>query len=264
MTAPIHPTVLITGASSGIGFELAQLFAKDKYKMIIVSRDREHLNNIAVKLSAEGAQDVIVIAKDLSAPGSAAELYREVKQQGHKVNVLVNDAGVGEYGLFNETDLDKELDIIQLNVTSLVHLTKLFLRDMVADGSGRIMELASVASFQPIPKMAVYAATKAFVLSFSDAIGQELEGTGVTVTALIPHATDTDFFRKANMLHTETAQNNPQDPAIVARVGYKALMNGERHANAPKSGEENQKHHEAPAGHTAAERKEQQHGRRHN
>ncbi len=229
-----NQTVLITGATSGIGLELARLFACDNYNMVIVSRDEERLQEVAIEFQEMGAGRVTVIAKDLSMPNSAIEVYEETRNRNIHVDVLVNNAGMGEYGLFLETNLEKELSIIHLNIVSLVHLTKLYLKDMIAhDGEGRILQLASIASYQPSPMLAVYAATKAFILSFSDAIAEELRDTDVTVTSLIPGATDTDFFYKAGMQHTKAAHDDPEDPRIVAEIGYEALIKGERHAYAP-------------------------------
>jgi uncharacterized protein len=226
-------TALITGASSGIGMELARLFAKDNYELVIVSRDEVQLNKLAGILKDEGASKVTVIAKDLSKPDAARELYDQVKNKGVTIDVLVNDAGVGEYGLFTETGIEKEIGLINLNVISLVYLTKVYIKDMLARNGGKILQLASVASYQPTPKLAVYAATKSFVLSFSDALREELKDTGVTVTTLIPKQTDTDFFNKAGMQNTKAANDDPDDPALVAKIGYDALIKGEAHATAP-------------------------------
>lgn len=229
-----NQTVLITGATSGIGLELARLFAADKYNMVLVSRDEQNLNLVASELQIMGAGNVTVIPKDLSLPNAADDIFEITRQQGIHVNILVNDAGVGEYGYFTDTNLAKELRIIQLNISAMVHLTKLYLREMIShDGEGRIMQLASVASYQPSPMLAVYAATKAFVLSFSDAVAYELKDTNITITSLIPNATDTDFFRKAGMEHTKAAQDNPDNPTLVAQIGYEALLKGEPHAYAP-------------------------------
>lgn len=228
-----HKTVLITGASSGIGLELARIFAAEKYNMVIVSRDEEHLNRLAVEFKGLGSESVTVIAKDLSVTGSAEALYLLTKQMGIQVDVLVNDAGAGEHGKFLETDIHKELKIIHLNVCSLVELTKYFLKDMVARREGKVLQLASVAAYQPTPLLAVYAATKAFVLSFTDAIINELEGTGVTMTALIPTATKTKFFVNAGAENTKAANDDPQDPKDVAKAGYDALMAGKNHAYPP-------------------------------
>lgn len=231
-TTPQNETVLITGASHGIGLELARLFAADGYRMVIVSRDEEQLNRVAVEFKGLGAQDVIIIPKDLSEREGAEELYRETQSQGIHVDILVNDAGVGQHGKFIDNDLGKYLDIIQLNVASLVSLTHLYLQQMRIKNKGRILQLASVASYQPTPLLAVYAASKAFVLSFADALRNELADTGITVTALIPSATDTDFFENAHMEHTKAAQD-PEDPKVVAQIGYDCLLKGEPHAYAP-------------------------------
>ncbi|WP_255157702.1 SDR family oxidoreductase [Siphonobacter sp. BAB-5385] len=192
-------TALITGASSGIGYELAKVFAQNGYNLVLVARNTDRLNEIANELRDQhGLETVIVIGKDLTQPNAPQEVYDEVKGFGVDINILVNDAGMGEYGLFaTETDLDKELSIIKLNVVALVHLSKLFLRDMVRVNEGKILNLASVVSLMPNPYMAVYGATKAFVLSFTEALRNELKDTSITVTALLPGATNTDFFNKA-------------------------------------------------------------------
>jgi short-subunit dehydrogenase len=225
-------TALITGATSGIGLELTKLFAANGYNLVLVARNVAKLNETAVRLINPHVTEVMVIPCDLSHAGAAQQVYDEVKQKGITVNVLVNDAGAGEHGPFNETSLDEELAIIQLNVASLVHMTKLFLREMLQRNEGRILQLASIASYQPTPFLAVYAATKAFVLSFTDAVTEEIRESNVTMTALIPGATDTDFFYRAHAENTRAAQHT-EDPAVVAKVGYEALMRGDRHAVAP-------------------------------
>jgi len=222
-------TALITGASSGIGYELAKCFAKDGYDLVLVSRNTDRLNQIAGEFRQQyGLGKVTVIGADLSKPEAPQQVYDEVMSQGIRVNVLVNDAGVGEHGMFaNETDLQRELAMIQLNVTSLVHLTKLFVKDMVANNEGKILMLASIASVMPHPLMAVYAATKSFIYSFSEALRNELKDTNVTVTALMPGATNTDFFNKAGAEGTRAHQQaQSTDAATVARDGYEALMSG--------------------------------------
>lgn len=224
--------VLITGATSGIGLELAKLFAVDHYNMVIVSRNEEKLNEVASHLKELGAEEVTVISQDLSVPDAASKVFEETQRRRIPIDILVNDAGVGAYGHFTDISFELERQIINLNIVSLVHLTKLYLKEMKERGKGRILQLASIASYQPTPLLSVYAATKAFVLSFSDALGTELKDTGITVTSLIPGATDTDFFRKAGMEHTIVAQD-PQSPEEVAKVGYEALMKGEAHAYAP-------------------------------
>ena len=220
---------LITGATSGIGYELAKLFAADGYQLIIVSRTLEELNRVANELSGLYGVEVTPIVKDLFNPDATFELYEEVKQKGITVNVLVNDAGQGQYGLFVDADLQRQLDIIQLNISSLTSLTYLFLKDMVERKEGRILQLASIASELPGPWQAVYHATKAYVLSFTEAIRSEVKDTGVTITALQPGATNTDFFNKAWMQDSKAVQDKSKlsDPAQVAKDGYEALMKGD-------------------------------------
>ncbi|WP_423145967.1 SDR family NAD(P)-dependent oxidoreductase [Rubrolithibacter danxiaensis] len=227
-------TALITGATSGIGYELTKLFAQDKFNLILVARNEQRLNEIAAELKSTYQINVTVIPKDLANDSGALEVYEETKRQGLTVNILVNDAGVGERGKFTETDFQKELEIIHLNIISLTHLTKLFLKEMVSRNEGRILQLASVASYQPTPLLAVYAATKAYVLSLTDALIHELKDTGVTMTALIPAPTDTDFFNKAHAENT-VAAHKADDPAMVAKEGYEALLKGEHHATASAS-----------------------------
>lgn len=220
-------TALITGATSGIGEQLARCFAADGHNVVLVARSTDKLESLARELSQRHGIDATPIAKDLFEPDAARALYDEVKARGITINYLVNDAGQGAYGKFWETDLDKELGTIQLNVASLVTLTKLFLRDMVARNEGRILQLASVVSKEPAPYAAVYSGTKAFVYNFTQAVIGELEGTNVTMTALRPGATDTDFFRKAGAEDMTVVQEGKlADPAQVAKDGYAAMMRG--------------------------------------
>jgi short-subunit dehydrogenase len=220
--------VLITGATSGIGLELAKLFAKDGYHIIAVARSMEELDATATKLNTEFGTTVHKLEYDLFEPENAFKIYDEIKAKGHKVDVLVNNAGHGHYGEFIDTDLRMELKIIQLNISSLVVLTKLFLKDMVKRGEGKILNLSSIASKSPGPWQSVYHGTKAFVQSFSEAIRYEVKDKGVTVTALLPGATDTDFFHKARMEQSKIVQDESKlaDPAEVAKDGYEALMEG--------------------------------------
>jgi len=217
---------LVTGATSGIGYELARLFAGDGYNLIIVARTRLDLEKAATEFSQYGV-DVITITKDLFQPQAAFELYNEVKSKGLIVDVLVNDAGQGQYGLFVESDINRLLDIIQLNISSLTVLTHLFLKDMVARNEGKILQLASIASELPGPWQAVYHATKAYVLSFTEALINELKDSAVSMTALQPGATDTDFFNKAEMQDSKITDSKLSDPAKVAKDGYEALMKGD-------------------------------------
>ncbi|MEO6149591.1 MAG: SDR family oxidoreductase [Mucilaginibacter sp.] len=218
---------LITGATAGIGFELAKLFAADQYNLVIVARDQQQLANAAAQLRQQGVE-VITFAKDLFNRQDAFDLYDEVKGMGLQIDVLVNNAGQGVYGEFKDTDIDRELRIIDLNIASLVILTKQFLKDMVARNEGKILQLASIASKVPGPWQSVYHGTKAFVLSFTEAIRSELKDTNITVTALMPGATNTDFFNKADMLSSKAVQDKEalSNPADVAKDGYDALMAG--------------------------------------
>jgi short-subunit dehydrogenase len=218
-------TALITGGTSGIGKELTKLFAQDQYNLIIVARDQQELDNTANELSQFGVQ-VKTIAKDLSKMDEAKALCNEIDSP---IDVLVNDAGQGLYGLFQDNELERELDIVHLNICATVILTKHFLKEMVGRGEGRILNLGSVAGKLPGPWQAVYHATKAFVLSFTTAVREEVKDSGVTLTALMPGVTDTDFFNKAGMQSSKAVQDKEamSDPADVAKAGYEALMAGE-------------------------------------
>jgi uncharacterized protein len=223
-----NQNVLITGATMGIGKELAKLFANDGYNLVIVARHEEDLLHTAQELKKNSKIKVLSIPKDLFQPNAAFEIYEELKHRGIHINILVNNAGHGHYGEFIHTHLETELSIIQLNITSLVILTKLFLQDMVYKGNGKILNTSSIASKFPGPWQAVYHATKAFVQSFTEAIRAEVKDSGVTVTALLPGVTDTDFFNKANMENSKAVQDESKkaDPADVAKDGYEALMEG--------------------------------------
>ncbi|WP_128546966.1 SDR family NAD(P)-dependent oxidoreductase [Larkinella soli] len=227
MTSQNGKTALITGASGGIGLELARLFAQDGYDLILVARSDDKLQQLAQELrESHGNLNVTVIPKDLSQENSGRELYQEVQQRSVFVNVLVNDAGVGHYGAFaTETDWEKESAMIRLNMVSLTELTKLFLFDMVARKEGRILNLASMTSLVPSPLMAVYSGTKAYVYQFTQALANELKDSPVTITALLPNATATDFFNKAGAQNARVTEQL-DDPVQVARAGYEALMKG--------------------------------------
>ncbi|HEX2533320.1 MAG TPA: SDR family oxidoreductase, partial [Chitinophagaceae bacterium] len=218
---------LITGATEGIGYELAKLFAQDGYNLIIVARTEESLRQRAEEFTRQYGVQVVPIAKDLFQPEAPFELYEEVKGKNLLVDVLVNDAGQGQYGLFVEADIRRLLDIIQLNVSALTVLTHLFLKDMVARNEGKILQLASIASELPGPWQTVYHGTKAFVLHFTEGLIRELKDSAVTVTALQPGATDTDFFNKADMQESKILDTKLSDPVKVAKDGYEALMKGD-------------------------------------
>ena len=222
-------TALVTGASSGIGLELATLLARDRHNLILVARSRDRLEAIARGLTEEYGVSVTILARDLARPESPPAIAREVEERGLRVEILVNNAGFGVYGQFAETPIAKELDMIQVNVTALTHLTKLFLPAMRANRRGRILNVASTAAFQPGPLMAVYYATKAYVLSFTEALANELAGSGVTVTALCPGPTITDFQKEAGLegtrlFHSRLVMNAPE----VARAGYEGMLRGKR------------------------------------
>lgn len=219
---------VITGATSGIGYEFAKLFASDGYNLVIVSRTKEDLNKVASELAQQHGVDVIPLAKDLFEHQAPFEIYDEIKSKGITVDVLVNDAGQGEWGFFSETDIEREVKIIHLNIISLVVLTKLFLKDMLARNEGKILQVSSIVGQLPAPLMAVYGGTKAFVLKFSEALINELKDSAVTLTVLQPGATETDFFHKAGAEETyEWQESKLSNPADVAKDGYEALMSGE-------------------------------------
>jgi len=219
-------TALITGASGGIGYELALLLARDRYDCILVARSRETLSALANRLKADFGVTSLVLAKDLSKPSAVDEIYEEVTAAAMKVDVLVNNAGFPVFGLFSETELETEVEMLQVNVVALTQLTKLFLKGMIERRYGRILNLASTAAFEPGPLMAVYYASKAYVLSFSEALANELRGTGVTVTALCPGPTRTGFQKRGVMEDSRLVQGRIADAESVALAGYKGLIAG--------------------------------------
>jgi short-subunit dehydrogenase len=220
-----HKTALVTGGTSGIGKELARLFAQNGYGLILIARDQNELDETANEFRALGV-GVTAIAKDLSKMDEAKAVCKEIQVPIH---ALVNDAGQGVYGLFQDNDIERELDIVHLNICATVILTKHFLKQMLERGEGHILNLGSVAGKLPGPWQAVYHATKAFVLSFTTAVREEVKDSGVTLTALMPGVTDTDFFNKAGMNDSKAVQDKEAmaDPADVAKAGYDALMAGE-------------------------------------
>lgn len=214
-------TALITGASSGIGLELAKLFAKDGCKLFLVARESQRLREAAESVGGT------VIARDLADPSSPQAIFDQLSST--PIDYLVNNAGFGLGGAFSVNDRQTQLDMIQVNVTSLVDLTRLFLPSMLERKSGRILNVASTAAFQPGPLMAVYYATKAFVLSFTEAIAEEVAGSGVTVTALCPGPTASDFQRRARIEHVKLVEKGPMgmmSSAQVAEIGYRGMRQG--------------------------------------
>jgi short-subunit dehydrogenase len=219
---------LVTGGTSGIGYELAKKLAGDGYNLIIVARDQEQLKTVEEDLGQFGTL-IKTLSIDLFEEDAAKRIYDATREMGINVDILINDAGQGEWGMFVDTNLERQLDIIRLNVNSLVSLTYYFMKDMVERDQGRILQLGSEVSKSPTPLMAVYAATKAFVLSFTEALINELEDTNVSMTLLMPGATDTDFFDKAGAENTKVYRESKLDsPADVAADAYEALMKGER------------------------------------
>lgn len=221
-------TALITGTTSGIGYELSRIFARNGFNLILVSRDENRLRAQKEALQSEQRVEVHIIAKDLSEPNAPREIAGEVKGQGLKVDVLVNNAGFNESGPFLNTSLDRELAMLRVHVTALTHLTKLFLPEMIKQGFGKILNVGSTGSFTPCALDAVYCATKAYVLSFSNAIRAEFSGTGVSVSTLCPGATKTEFARKANMESTRLFNGLVMDPKDVAEAAYYGLMKNKK------------------------------------
>ncbi|ABA21195.1 Short-chain dehydrogenase/reductase SDR [Trichormus variabilis ATCC 29413] len=220
-------TALITGAASGIGYELVCIFAENGYNLVLVDRTKEKLEEIATKFQDKFGIYVKPIVRDLSKTTSPEEIFQELEQANIKVDVLVNNAGFGTYGLFNDTNLADELEMLQVNLVCTTHLTKLFLKNMVQQGEGKILNVSSAAAFQPGPLMAVYFATKAYVLSFSEALANELDGTGVTVTVLCPGTTQSAFHQRTGMADSKLVKGKRMmDAATVADIGYRGLMQG--------------------------------------
>jgi short-subunit dehydrogenase len=219
-------TVLITGASSGIGAELARVFAREGHDLALVARSRDRLDELARELRDAHAAEVRVFPSDLSVPGAAGALHEQVAREGVEVDVLVNDAGFGMRGPFVELDPVRQYEMIQVNLVALTELTRLFLSGMVRRGAGRVLNVASTAAFQPGPLMAVYCATKAYVLSFSEALANELTGSGVTVTCVAPGATATAFGEVAGNSAARIFRFGTMAPRAVAEAAYGAMTRG--------------------------------------
>lgn len=216
---------LITGASSGIGREFARIHAKNGGDLIIIARRIDRLNELKEELENKYKVNVKVISKDLTLPNAAMEIYNEVKESGIEVDYLINNAGFGGRGYFHERPMELDLQMIQVNIVTLTALTRLFLPDFVKRNSGKILNVSSTAALMPGPLQAVYYATKSYVLSFSNALSQELHDTNVTVTALLPGATETEFAKTSDMSNTAVFANTAT-PQNVAKSGYEAMLKG--------------------------------------
>jgi short-subunit dehydrogenase len=217
-------TTLITGASAGIGFSLAKIFARDGYSLVLIARNKDKLQQLAQEVKVP----TTIIAKDLSIPSSPQEIFLELQSKKIHVDILINNAGIGSYGPFAQTSLDEELRLLQVNIVALTQLTKLFLPAMIENKYGKIMNVSSTAAFQPGPLMAVYYASKAYVQSLSEALSNETTGTGVTVTALCPGPTRTEFQSRAHMEESKLFAGKIMTSDEVAEIGYKGLMAGKR------------------------------------
>lgn len=216
---------LITGGSSGIGREFARIHAANGGDLVIIARREDKLNELKQELEKKHNVKVKVIAKDLTLPQSPIEIYNKIKDAGIKVDYLINNAGFGGRGYFHERPMELDLQMIQVNIVTLTTLTRLFLPDFIKKNSGKVLNVSSTAALMPGPLQAVYFASKAYVSSFSNAIAQELHDTNVTVTALLPGATETEFAKTSDMSNTAVFAKtvSPQD---VAKAGYNAMLEG--------------------------------------
>ena len=221
------PTAVITGASTGIGRELARLCAKDGYDVILIARSQNRLDSVAAEIHKSTNRSVTVLPKDLSTPGAPREVFEEIGRLSVPVEVLINNAGFGLLGRFWEVGLQQQVEMIQLNVTALTELARLFLPGFIERRHGRILNVASTAAFQPGPLMSVYYATKSYVVSFSEAIHNESRDYGVTVTCLCPGPTETEFQQRAGASGTNLFKSRrPMDANTVARIGLRAMKAG--------------------------------------
>ncbi len=223
----MNKTVLITGASGGIGLELAKEFAAYRDDLILVARSMDKLKQLQTKIENDYKVKAHIIEKDLSGPDAPLEVYEYIKKEGWQVDYLINNAGIGKFGQFVDNEWASECQMIDLNIKTLTQFCKLYVRDMVEQGGGKIMNVASTAAFMPGPAMAVYFATKAYVLHFSEALHDEVKKKGVTVTALCPGATESGFFKAATMEESGLVKGKKLPTSKeVAKYGYKAMMLG--------------------------------------
>jgi uncharacterized protein len=219
---------LITGASSGIGLALAREFARNGHPLVIVAPVQSELRAVADDIEAEFDVETIPIASDLTREYAAEELFNILEESRLPIHTLVNNAGIGQKGEFAYSSLERDIAAIRLNIEAAVRMTKLFLRPMLEENTGRVVNTASVAGFEPGPLLSVYHASKAFVLSFTQALAIELQDTGISVMALCPGVTDTDFLSKADLSNTRLFQKgNVMAPGEVAQIAYEAMMRGD-------------------------------------
>ena len=217
-------TALVTGASAGIGRELAKEFAKADYNLVLVARTKDKLEQLAQEIKENNDVDILILQKDLLAKDSPQEIYDDLKEQGIRIDCLVNNAGFGNYGEFAKADIKKEIASIQLNIVALTELTWLFMQDMLELNQAEILNVASTAAFFSGPYMAVYYATKNYVLAFGEALSEELKGTGITISTLCPGPTYSDFQATANMENSKLVKGKKMmTSAEVAQIGFKGL-----------------------------------------
>lgn len=221
----VKPYALITGATSGIGLSLATIHASRKGNLIIIGQNSRKLSNVKKELESQFKIDVVAFSIDLTKKDSVKKIVQRIKERKLKVKYVINNAGFGLYGLFRDTDIERELKMIDLNVKVITELTKAFLPEMIDSGRGYIMNVASVAAFLPGPLMSVYYASKNYVLAFSEAVNNELKGTGVSVTTLCPGPTETNFNKTARGENSKMLSNNLMSSEEVAIIGYEGMLN---------------------------------------
>jgi len=223
--ATANMTAVVTGASGGIGYELCRLMARDGYNLVMVARNQEKLTEVARELETEFGVKATVIPQDLSLAMAADQLAARIKELELPVHILVNNAGFGSYGTFSHSNSTTNLEMILTNVVALTRLTQLLLPELIAN-MGKVLNVSSIAAFQPVPMFAVYAATKAYVLSFSEALAEELKDTGVSVTALCPGVTKTGFQKRSRMENTQAGLGKMRSALTVAKIGYQGMLRG--------------------------------------
>lgn len=219
-------TVLITGATTGIGYEMSKLFAMNGYNLVIIARNQSQLQQLQQQWENEFGVTIHAIEKDLSQPSSVTEIMDYLDKNKIEIDILINNAGFGLYGPFIETSIEQELQMIQVNIVALTHLTKCLVPNMIRKKKGKILNVASIAAFQSGPLMAVYYATKAYVLSFSEALTNELADHGILVSVLCPGPTNTEFEKRANLKQSKLSRRNLMYPEEVAKIAFRQFMKG--------------------------------------